>query len=164
MSAAEEAKQRGNDLFKRANYSEAVQAYTESLSHEPESDVLLLNRSAAYMALGQYAKALADCERAVQGREPSGKALLRMAKCQLGVGRPDAALYTLSPLLSQALGTSAEQTQARDVDAQAREMQRHLTTADAYSRERNWTLASIALDQAQSIMKLTDATSPRAWQ
>ena len=67
MSAAEEAKQRGNDLFKRAKYSDAVQAYTESLSHEPESDVLLLNRSAAYMALGQYGQALADCERAVQG-------------------------------------------------------------------------------------------------
>lgn len=166
MSAAEEAKQRGNELFKNAKYREAVQVYTEALAHEPTSDVLLLNRSAAYMALNEYAKALADSERVVQlqAPEPSAKALLRLSKCQLGRGEPEQAMRTLTPLLAHTAGTDAEQKQAHDVDLQAREMQRHLTTIDAYCREKNWTLASIALDQAQSIMKLTDATSPRAWQ
>ena len=166
MSAAEEAKQRGNELFKNAKYREAVQVYTEALAHEPTSDVLLLNRSAAYMALNEYAKALADSERVVQlqAPEPSAKALLRLSKCQLGRGEPEQAMRTLTPLLAHTAGTGAEQKQAHDVDLQAREMQRHLTTIDAYCREKNWTLASIALDQAQSIMKLSDATSPRAWQ
>ena len=86
MSAAEEAKQRGNDLFKARKYRDAVQAYGEALSHDADNALLLLNRSAAYMALSDYKRALSDAERALQLQSPmpSSKAIIRTAKCRLG--------------------------------------------------------------------------------
>ena len=79
MSAAEEAKQRGNDLFKARKYRDAVQAYGEALSHDADNALLLLNRSAAYMALSDYKRALSDAERALQLQSPmpSSKAIIR---------------------------------------------------------------------------------------
>lgn len=166
MSAAEEAKQRGNELFKSGKFRDAINAYTEAISHDTSNAVLLLNRSAAYMALGDYKRALADSEKAVQMQapEPSAKALLRMAKCLLGLGRHKDAVAALQPMLSTHAGTSAEQAQANEVQDLAQQMERHLVTLEAYKKEKNWTLASIALDQAQGVMKLTDASSPHDWQ
>lgn len=166
MSAAEEAKQRGNDLFKGGKFRDAVQAYTEAISSDPQSDVLLLNRCAAYMALSDYRHALADAEQAVQlqGEAPTPKAIIRLSKCLVGVGRPRDGSSTLQPLRSGTVGTEAEQKQAQDVDLLAQQMERHLVTLEAYLREKNWLLASIALDQAQGVMKLTDASAPKAWQ
>jgi len=166
MSAAEEAKQRGNDLFKSGKFRDAAQAYTEAISNDPQSDVLLLNRCAAYMALSDYRRALADAEQAVklQGEAPTPKAIIRLSKCLVGVGRPRDGSLALQSLRSGTVGTEAEQKQAQDVDLLAQQMERHLVTLEAYLREKNWLLASIALDQAQGVMKLTDASSPKAWQ
>lgn len=166
MSAADEAKQRGNDLFKSGKFLDAVQAYTEAISSDPKSDVLLLNRCAAYMALSDYRRALADAEQAVQlqGEAPTPKAIIRLSKCLVGVGRPQDSVAALQPLHNGHAGTEAEQKQAQDVEMLAQEMERHLVTLEAYVREKNWLLASIALDQAQGVMKLSDMTSPKAWQ
>lgn len=166
MSAAEEAKQRGNDLFKSGKFRDAVQAYSEAISSDPQSDVLLLNRCAAYMALSDYRRALANAEQAVQqqGETPTPKAIIRLSKCLVGVGRPRDGSSTLQPLRSSTTATEAEQKQAQDVDLLAQQMERHLVTLEAYLREKNWLLAGIALDQAQGVMKLTDASSPKAWQ
>lgn len=166
MSAAEEAKQRGNDLFKARKYRDAVQAYGEALSHDADNALLLLNRSAAYMALSDYKRALSDAERALQLQSPmpSSKAIIRTAKCRLGMGKTRQATDVLRPLLERRTGTEAEQAQANEVLEQIQTMERHLVTCEAYVREKNWLLASIALDQAQSVVHVTDATSPRDWQ
>ena len=70
--AAEAAKQRGNAEFKSGNYRSAVREYTEAIEQEPAAAaVLLLNRAAALMALGEYQRALADCR---QSRKAYGDA------------------------------------------------------------------------------------------
>lgn len=166
MSAAEEAKQRGNDYFKTGKYRDAISAYTEAINHDEKDATLLLNRSAAYMALSDYKRAHADTTKALGllGDAPTAKALIRHAKCLLGLGKPREATAAMQPVLSGSIGTDAEKKQAQDVDNLSSQMERHLVTLAAYEREKNWTMASIALDQAQSVMKLSDATSPRDWQ
>ena len=58
---AEEAKSRGNDLFKAKRYADAVTAYTEALAADPTMSAALCNRSwrTRYL-LGEYAAAEAD--------------------------------------------------------------------------------------------------------
>ncbi|KAK6125772.1 hypothetical protein DH2020_040483 [Rehmannia glutinosa] len=82
------ARTNGNELFKVARYSEAVIAYGEGLSCDPYNAVLLCNRAACRSKLGQYEKAIEDCNAAINVRsayndEEIGK-ILKEAKSELG--------------------------------------------------------------------------------
>ncbi|KAK6150409.1 hypothetical protein DH2020_015341 [Rehmannia glutinosa] len=82
------ARTNGNELFKVARYSEAVIAYGEGLSCDPYNAVLLCNKAACRSKLGQYEKAIEDCNAAINVRsayndEEIGK-ILKEAKSQLG--------------------------------------------------------------------------------
>ena len=164
--AAEAAKQRGNAEFKSGNYRSAVREYTEAIEQEPAAAaVLLLNRAAALMALGEYQRALADCRqsRKAYGDAAPAKALVRQARCELSLGDTDAALQTLAPLTTGSEGTEAERASAAEAAEQARRVAKHIASYWTYRAQKNWTLASIALDQAQSSAHVTEATSPVAW-
>ncbi|NDH88159.1 MAG: selenocysteine-specific translation elongation factor, partial [Actinobacteria bacterium] len=52
-STAEEAKSRGNDLFKAKRFADAVDAYTEALAADPTMSTALCNRSGARYLLGE---------------------------------------------------------------------------------------------------------------
>eukprot|EP00913_Durusdinium_trenchii_P026237 g24616.t1 len=60
MSAA--LKEEGNRKFKEGDFSGAVEAYSQSLEHDPEQHLCYSNRSAAYLKLGMFEKALLDAE------------------------------------------------------------------------------------------------------
>ncbi|KAK4417209.1 TPR repeat-containing thioredoxin TTL4 [Sesamum alatum] len=75
------ARANGNELFKIARYSEASIAYGEGLSYDPYNAVLLCNRAACKSKLGQYQKALDDCNAALNVRPTYSKARLRRADC-----------------------------------------------------------------------------------
>ncbi|KAK6150428.1 hypothetical protein DH2020_015360 [Rehmannia glutinosa] len=62
------ARTNGNELFKVARYSEAVIAYGEGLSCDPYNAVLLCNKAACRSKLGQYEKAIEDCNAAINVR------------------------------------------------------------------------------------------------
>jgi tetratricopeptide (TPR) repeat protein len=49
LERAEKAKARGNELFRKGEYLEAVKAYTEALRHAPDSPVYYSNRAMAYL-------------------------------------------------------------------------------------------------------------------
>ncbi len=49
LERAEKAKARGNDLFRKGEFIEAVKAYTEALRHVPDSPVYYSNRAMAYL-------------------------------------------------------------------------------------------------------------------
>jgi hypothetical protein len=49
----EEAKQRGNEAFKKGLYAEAVGEYTEAILSDSLNHVFHLNRSMAYMKLSK---------------------------------------------------------------------------------------------------------------
>ncbi|KAK4381137.1 Inactive TPR repeat-containing thioredoxin TTL3 [Sesamum angolense] len=79
--AVASARANGNELFKVARYSEASIAYGEGLSYDPYNAVLLCNRAACKTKLGQYQKALDDCNAALNARPNYSKARLRRAYC-----------------------------------------------------------------------------------
>ncbi|KAG8373356.1 hypothetical protein BUALT_Bualt11G0015700 [Buddleja alternifolia] len=80
-SAVAIARSNGNELFKAARYSEASTAYGEGLNHDPCNAVLLCNRGACRSKLGQYEKAIEDCNAALHVRPTYSKARLRRADC-----------------------------------------------------------------------------------
>ena len=70
LADAAALKKKGNDLFGRGKYSDAVEAYTAAIDLWMETHdraVLYSNRSAARLKIaGEKQKALSDAERAVQ--------------------------------------------------------------------------------------------------
>lgn len=59
---AAEAKSRGHDAFKRKDYMEAIDAYTQASDFDPTDATLLSNRSLCWLLLGQAEPALNDAK------------------------------------------------------------------------------------------------------
>ncbi|KAJ4817345.1 hypothetical protein LUZ62_029911 [Rhynchospora pubera] len=55
-----EAKQRGDEAFKRKDYQTAIDAYTQAIDLDPNEAVLLSNRSLCWLRMGQGEHALED--------------------------------------------------------------------------------------------------------
>ena len=91
-STAEEAKSRGNDLFKAKRFADAVDAYTEALAADPTMSTALCNRSGARYLLGEYAGAEADATAAVNLDPTYVKAFHRRAAARWRLGNLDGAL------------------------------------------------------------------------
>ncbi len=65
LALVQECKQAGNDHFGKSEYDEALQKYTDAVNmlksnHLPKDALILLNRSATYLALQRYVPALND--------------------------------------------------------------------------------------------------------
>ncbi|BBN13523.1 hypothetical protein MPTK1_6g04200 [Marchantia polymorpha subsp. ruderalis] len=83
------ARKLGNDLFKAGRFSEATTAYGEGLEADVENAVLLCNRAACRAKLGQWEKAVEDCNAALDVHPTYIKALLRRAQCFFNLERLD---------------------------------------------------------------------------
>jgi len=79
--AVASARSNGNELFKASNFSEACAAYEEGLENDPYNSVLLCNRAACRSKLGQFEKAVEDCNAALNLRPSYSRARLRRADC-----------------------------------------------------------------------------------
>ncbi|KAK6150413.1 hypothetical protein DH2020_015345 [Rehmannia glutinosa] len=95
------ARTNGNELFKVARYSEAVIAYGEGLSCDPYNAVLLCNKAACRSKLGQYEKAIEDCNAAINVRSAYSKARLRRADCYYKMGKWGACIQDCEVLLRE---------------------------------------------------------------
>lgn len=83
--AVSSARSHGNTLFKEGRFSEACVAYGQGLEHDPYNAVLLCNRAACRIKLGQFEKAIEDCSAALNARSSYTKARLRRADCNVKV-------------------------------------------------------------------------------
>jgi tetratricopeptide (TPR) repeat protein len=83
--AVASARSRGNNHFKASRFLEACISYGEGLGHEPHNAVLLCNRAACQSKLGNYQKAVEDCNVALSIRTAYSKARLRRADCNAKV-------------------------------------------------------------------------------
>lgn len=83
--AVRSARLSGNLLFKASKFMEACGVYNEGLEHDPFNSVLLCNRAACRSKLGQFEKAIEDCNAALKVQPYYSKARLRRADCNAKV-------------------------------------------------------------------------------
>lgn len=83
--AVRSARMSGNLLFKASKFMEACGVYNEGLEHDPFNSVLLCNRAACRSKLGQFEKAIEDCNKALTVQPYYSKARLRRADCNAKV-------------------------------------------------------------------------------
>ncbi|KAH7295262.1 hypothetical protein KP509_27G040400 [Ceratopteris richardii] len=82
----------GNELFKSGRFFEACAIYGEGLESDPTNAVLLCNRAACRSKLGQWEKAIEDCNASLGAQPNYIKALMRRAHCSVKLERWEDAL------------------------------------------------------------------------
>ncbi|WJX57596.1 hypothetical protein P8452_43140 [Trifolium repens] len=102
--AVTSARMSGNLLFKASKFMEACAVYNEGLDHDPNNSVLLCNRAACRSKLGQYEKAIEDCDAALQLNPCHSKAKLRRAYCNAKLERWDVSIQDYEMLIREKPG------------------------------------------------------------
>jgi stress-induced-phosphoprotein 1 len=78
-----EAKERGNEAFKRGDFPTAVVEYSEAIKRDPGNAVYYANRAAARTKLMDFPAALADCDKALKLDPKYAKAYSRRGALQV---------------------------------------------------------------------------------
>jgi len=135
-------KQAGNKFFKQKEYMKSVEQYSRAIDCEPENATFLSNRAAAYMSATKFKEALADCMLADRYNPNNPKTLLRMARIQVALGRPEDALDTYERI---------QPSPAEKDKTPALQMLQHLTSArKSVSSGTASSMTLYALDRAES--------------
>ncbi|XP_037019038.2 tetratricopeptide repeat protein 12 [Artibeus jamaicensis] len=82
---ADALKEKGNKAFVRGDYEMAILCYSEGLEKLKDMKVLYTNRAQAYIKLGDYQKAVVDCDWALKCDEKCTKAYFHMGKAHLAL-------------------------------------------------------------------------------
>ncbi|XP_055478119.1 tetratricopeptide repeat protein 12 [Psammomys obesus] len=82
---ADALKEKGNEAFAKGDYEAAILHYSEGLGKLKNMKVLYTNRAQAYIKLGDYQKALEDCDWALRCDEKCTKAYFHMGKAHLAL-------------------------------------------------------------------------------
>lgn len=75
--SAEIAKEKGNNAYKEKQWQKAINLYTEAIKLNEKNATYYSNRSAAYLELGSYLQAEADCSTVINLDRKNVKAFLR---------------------------------------------------------------------------------------
>ncbi|GJM86888.1 hypothetical protein PR202_ga02787 [Eleusine coracana subsp. coracana] len=65
VDASESLKEKGNSAFKGKEWSKAIEFYSQAISLNDTNATYYCNRAAAYLELGRFKQAEADCDRAL---------------------------------------------------------------------------------------------------
>lgn len=101
LAMADAKKAEGNREYVQKHYEEAIQLYTEAIELAPSVATYYGNRSAAFMMLGTYDKALEDAQTAIKLDENFVKGFYRVAKCHLVMGSIGNATNYLQKVLAK---------------------------------------------------------------
>ncbi len=90
----EEKKLKGNEEFRKKNYSSAVGLYTEAIQIDPSQDILYNNRGLCFMNLDNLERAKDDLKQAIALNPKNVKALKRLGTVYLQQGElEEASIY-----------------------------------------------------------------------
>nr|CAD1826360.1 unnamed protein product [Ananas comosus var. bracteatus] len=121
--AVASARSKGNELFKACKFVEACKAYEEGLNQESHNAVLLCNRAACRSKLGQYEKAIEDCNGALAMRPSYSKARLRRADCNAKLERWEASIRDYQVLVREIPGNEEVSKALAEAEAQLKKKQ-----------------------------------------
>lgn len=85
-STALEWKNRGNELFSQDDIDGALNAYSKAIELEPENAVYYSNRAAAYTFKRDFAKGVADAQKAIELNKVYPKAWIRLGIAEYSRG------------------------------------------------------------------------------
>ena len=124
----------------------------------PNEPSYFTNRAACYMAIKHYKSAIDDCQSAahLQRASPQPKTLLRLARCQFALGRPSQALASIQG----ALAADSANADAIALRQKVNALQAHLDRYQQSVELGEWSLARLALENAE---KMIDGSVPIEW-
>ena len=89
---AEEEKEKGNEFFKKGDFSTAIKHYTEAINRNPDDPKLYSNRAACYTKLAAFDLGLRDCDACVKLDDKFIKGWIRKGKILQVMQQPGKAL------------------------------------------------------------------------
>lgn len=98
---AEEARLQGKEYFTKADWPNAVKAYTEMIKRAPQDARGYSNRAAALAKLMSFPEAITDCDKAIEKDPNFIRAYIRKASAQIAVKEFAAAIETLDAARSK---------------------------------------------------------------
>ncbi|KAI5075967.1 hypothetical protein GOP47_0008032 [Adiantum capillus-veneris] len=84
--AAEAAKEKGNEAFRKKDFKTAILSYSEAIECDEGNATYYSNRAAAYLALGNFHLAETDCSQAIDLDKKNVKAYMRRATARESLG------------------------------------------------------------------------------
>jgi len=83
---AEMHKERGNDLYKKKQFAEALEEYDKALSINPNEIAYQTNKASVYLEMGEYEKCLSECQNVIDRRYDVKADYAKVAKayCRMG--------------------------------------------------------------------------------
>uniref|UniRef100_A0AAV1UDG4 Hsp70-Hsp90 organising protein n=1 Tax=Peronospora matthiolae TaxID=2874970 RepID=A0AAV1UDG4_9STRA len=84
--AAEEAKQRGNALYKQKQFSDAIACYEEAIEKDANNMSYYSNLAAVKLEMGQYDACIEDCKKAIEVGRANRADYALIAKAYVRVG------------------------------------------------------------------------------
>lgn len=106
INMSQELKEEGNKLYQKRDHEGAMLKYEKALKLLPQNHIdvasLRTNMAACYMqmGIGEYPRAVNECNLALQVAPKYSKALLRRARCYEALNRLDLALRDVNSVLS----------------------------------------------------------------
>ncbi len=116
---SQEARDRGNTLFKDQKYAEAVKEYTEAIKRDEKDPKAYSNRSACYHKLGAFPEALKDCDTCISLDSKFTKAYLRKATLQTIMKDNIKCLETLDTVMAECELTDAQRNECNELRMRA---------------------------------------------
>lgn len=89
---AEQEKGKGNEFFKKGEYSNAIKHYTEAINRNPDDPKLYSNRAACYTKLAAFDLGLKDCDVCTKLDDKFIKGWIRKGKILQGMQQASKAL------------------------------------------------------------------------
>lgn len=79
VNSPDALKNLGNEEYARGNYEEAIGLYTRAIELDDTNPVFFSNRAQAHLTMGNFSKAIADCDIALKIDQQFIKAYFRKA-------------------------------------------------------------------------------------